>query len=245
MRRFYLGQPEWSPPRVPLQLPLGSGTLGWLITLIRRQKLSVLEVALAPIAQACYDYWRTVGDMDEAADALAVLASLTERKAERLLMPEPPAPEPPEDETEPVAISLPNRYRPLIEFLRKREEAQSQLFFRAMEADPSAYDAPLPWGAALPDQLWLALRRLLQRLTPMPDAIPERRYFSIHARMVEIGEQLRGADAPVPFETVARPARSVLDLLVYFLAMLELWRLNQIEVEICEGEIFLISLLRS
>jgi segregation and condensation protein A len=94
MRRFYIGSPEWSPPRVPLELPIGSGTLGWLITLIRRQRLDVLEVALAPIAQACYDYWRSVGDLDEAADALAVLAHLMERKAERLLMPEPTTPEP-------------------------------------------------------------------------------------------------------------------------------------------------------
>jgi len=234
MRRFYIGQPEWSPPRVPLQLPLGSGTLGWLMTLIRRQKLSVLEVALAPIAQACYDYWRAVGDLDEAADALAVLAYLTERKAERLLMPEPPAPEPVE-ETEPVALCLPERYAPLIDYLREREEAQARLFFRAMEIDPTAYGVPLPWGAALPDQLWLALRRLLQRIAPMPDAIPERRYFSIHARMVEIQEWLRLSDAPQPFETLARTARTVLDLLVYFLAMLELWRLGQIEVEV-KGE---------
>ncbi|MEN3001170.1 MAG: hypothetical protein ABDI19_04920 [Armatimonadota bacterium] len=237
MRRFYIGQPEWSPPRVPLELPFGAGTLGWLITLIRRQKLDVLEVALAPIAQACYNYWCTVGDLDEAADALAVLAYLTERKAERLLMPEPPAPEPIE-EPEPVALCLPQRYVPLIEFLKEREAAQSLLFFRAMAPDPAAYETPLPWGAALPDQLWLALRRLLQRVAPMPDAIPERRYFSIHARMVEIQEQLRRSNAPLPFETLARPARSVLELLVYFLAMLELWRLGQIEVGLEAGEIF-------
>jgi len=236
MRRFYIGSPEWSPPRVPLQLPLGSGTLGWLITLIRRQKLDVLEVALAPIAQACYDYWRTVGDLDEAADALAVLAYLTERKAERLLMPEPPAPEPAED-AEPVPLSMPERYLPLIDYLRACEAAQSQCFYRAIPPDLTAYETVLPWGTGLPDQLWRALRRLLQRVAPMPDAIPERRYFSIHARMVEIQQHLQRAGAPLPFETLAHAARSVLDLLVYFLAMLELWRLGQIEVEVQAGEI--------
>ncbi|GBC93800.1 Segregation and condensation protein A [bacterium HR15] len=240
MRRFYIGQPEWSPPRVPLQLPLGSGTLGWLITLIRRQKLDVLEVALAPIAQACYDYWRTVGDLDEAADALAVLAYLMERKAERLLMPEPPVSELVE-EAEPVALCLPERYIPLIEYLREREAARSQLFFRGMSPDPAAYESPLPWGAMLPDQLWLALRRLLQRAAPIPDAIPERRYFSIHAHMVEIQEQVRRANTPLPFETLARPARSVLELLVYFLALLELWRLGQVEVQVQNGEIMVVS----
>ncbi len=238
MRRFAIGQPEWSPPRVPLQLPLGAGTLGWLLMLIRRQKLDVLEVALAPIAQACYDYWRTVGDLDEAADALAVLANLMERKAERLLSPAPPPAES-EAESEPLAISLPERYQPLIAFLQEREQAQVQIFFRGESPDPAAYELPLEWGVALPDQLWLALRRLLQRWTPMPDAIPERRYFSIHACMVAIQERLQRVNAPQPFEAVAQPAQTVLELLVYFLAMLELWRLGRIEVELQDDEIVL------
>jgi|GEM_PF-815076 len=250
MRRFYIGSPEWSPPRVPLELPIGTGTLGWLITLIRRQRLDVLEVALAPIAQACYDYWQSVGDLDEAADALAVLAYLMERKAERLLMPEPATPEP-ETLEEPVALSLPTRYVPVVEFLREREALQAQHFFRTMEPDAlvsshaadlaPAFDSLLPWGAGLTDQLWLALRRLLQRVEPMPDAIPERRYFSIQARMVEIRHFLRRAGTAQPFEAVAGAARTVLDLLVYFLAMLELWRLGQIEVQIQEGNILLMA----
>ncbi len=250
MRRFYIGSPEWSPPRVPLELPIGTGTLGWLITLIRRQRLNVLEIALAPIAQACYDHWQSVGDLDEAADALAVLAYLMERKAERLLMPEPADPEPDSLE-EPVALSLPTRYIPVVELLRAREASQAQHFFRTMEPDLAAIttqadlapalDSLLPWGAGLTDQLWLALRRLLQRVEPMPDAIPERRYFSIQARMVEIRYSLRRAGTPQSFETVVHSARTVLDLLVYFLAMLELWRLGQIEVQIQEGNIFLMA----
>jgi segregation and condensation protein A len=248
MRRFYIGSPEWSPPRVPLELPIGSGTLGWLITLIRRQRLDVLEVALAPIAQACYDYWRSVGDLDEAADALAVLAHLMERKAERLLMPEPTTPEL-DTLDEPVALSLPTRYAPVVELLRAREASQAQHFFRTMEPDLATIttqagivpplDSLLPWGAGLTEQLWLALRRLLQRVEPMPDAMPERRYFSIQARMVEIRHSLRRAATPQPFETVAHSARTILDLLVYFLAMLELWRLGQIEVQLQEGTILL------
>ena len=99
MRRFHIGSPEWSPPRVPLQLPLGFGSLGWLAHLIRKHKLDLTEVDLAPVAQACYDYWREVGDMDEAGDALATLAYLTERKAQRLLAPDP-EPEPDDEAVE-------------------------------------------------------------------------------------------------------------------------------------------------
>jgi chromatin segregation and condensation protein Rec8/ScpA/Scc1 (kleisin family) len=70
---------------------------------------------------------------------------------------------------------------------------------------------------------------------PVPDAIPHRRYFSLHARMIEIRERLQGAAQPLPFDTLAQDALDVLDLLVSFLAMLELWRLGHIAVSIDEA----------
>jgi chromatin segregation and condensation protein Rec8/ScpA/Scc1 (kleisin family) len=70
---------------------------------------------------------------------------------------------------------------------------------------------------------------------PVPDAIPHRRYFSLHARMIEICERLQGAAQPLPFDTLAQDALDVLDLLVSFLAMLELWRLGHIAVSIDEA----------
>jgi hypothetical protein len=67
---------------------------------------------------------------------------------------------------------------------------------------------------------------------PLPDAIPHRRYFSLHARMIEIRERLQGAAQPLPFDALAEDALDVLDLLVSFLAVLELWRLGHIAVRL-------------
>jgi chromatin segregation and condensation protein Rec8/ScpA/Scc1 (kleisin family) len=126
---------------VPLQLPLGFGSLGWLAYLIRKQKLDLCAVDLAPVAQACYDYWREVGDMDEAADALATLAYLTERKAQRLLAPDP-EPEP-DDEAEWLAPTrLPDAYLQLAEHLRQRESERMQLFFAAARLTPATTNCP-------------------------------------------------------------------------------------------------------
>ncbi len=234
MRCFHIGSVEWSPPRVPLQLPFGFGSLGWLAHLIRKHKLDLLEVDLAPVAEACYAYWREAGDMDEAADALAVVAYLTERKAVRLLAPEP---EPESDEeAESFELSrLPDSYLPILEWLRQREGERMQIFFRGGAIDPREYELPPEFGAALPDQLWLAFKRLLEQRLPPPTAIPHRRYFSIHARMIEIRERLNRALRPIPFDTFASDALDVMDLLVSFLAMLELWRLGQVEVRIDES----------
>jgi hypothetical protein len=59
-----------------------------LVVAVDAAQLDLCVVDLAPVAQACYDYWHEVGDMDEAADALATLAYLAERKAQRLLAPD-------------------------------------------------------------------------------------------------------------------------------------------------------------
>jgi len=50
--------------------------------------------------------------------------------------------------------------------------------------------------------------------------------------MIEIRERLQGAAQPLPFDTLAQDALDVLDLLVSFLAMLELWRLGHIAVRL-------------
>jgi hypothetical protein len=50
--------------------------------------------------------------------------------------------------------------------------------------------------------------------------------------MIEIRERLQSAAQPLPFDTLAQDALDVLDLLVSFLAMLELWRLGHIAVRL-------------
>jgi chromatin segregation and condensation protein Rec8/ScpA/Scc1 (kleisin family) len=120
----------------------------------------------------------------------------------------------------------------LAEHLRQREGERMQLFFRGGAIDPRDYELPPEFGAELPDQLWLAFKRLLEQRMPLPDAIPHRRYFSLHARMIEIRERLQGAAQPLPFDALAEDALDVLDLLVSFLAVLELWRLGHIAVRL-------------
>ncbi|MDW8106889.1 MAG: hypothetical protein RMK45_05350 [Armatimonadota bacterium] len=228
LRRFHIGSPEWAPPRVPLQLPLGFGSLGWLAYLVRKHKLDLLEIDLAPVAHACYEYWHAVGDLDEASDALALLAALAERKAQRLLA--PPSPEPEVDAEWLQPTGLPDFYQAVVAWLREREAEQAQIFFRGGATDPRTYEPPLEFGAALPDHLWLAFQRLLEQRPPVPEVIPHRRYYSLHARMIQIRERVLQATQPLPFDLLAQDATDIIDLLISFLAMLELWRVGQVEV---------------
>jgi len=240
MRRFHIGSTEWAPPRVPIQLPLGEGSLGWLVSLIRRHRLDLLDLQLAPIAEACWAYWQEVGDLDEGGDAVAALAYLTERKAERLLAP-PPEPEP--DEPEPIWTSLPEQYRAAMLDLTELESERALLFFRRAAPDLEDYELPLPFGQLDSERLLLALQSLLKRALPLTEpSLPERPPVSIHARMIEIRHALQQHSRPVPFENLLFAGSSRLEILGYFLAMLELLRLQQIEVELRENEIWMMEL---
>jgi hypothetical protein len=92
--------------------------------------------------------------------------------------------------------------------------------------NPRDYELPPEFGAELPDQLWLAFKRLLEQRMPLPDAIPHPPHTSRCMRwMIEIRERLQGRGAAACRSTrLAEDALDVLDLLVSFLAMLELWR---------------------
>ncbi|MFX6461652.1 hypothetical protein ABTG33_18980, partial [Acinetobacter baumannii] len=85
---------------------------------------------------------------------------LTDRKAQRLLAPEPePSHEEGDEWLEPA--HLPKSYIPVLEWLRQREGDQLQVFFRGGSVDPDDYELPPEFGMELPDQLWLAFKRLL------------------------------------------------------------------------------------
>lgn len=240
MRRFHIGSAEWAPPRVPIQLPLlGEGSLGWLVGLIRRHRLDLLELQLAPIAEACWEYWQEVGDLDEGGDAVAALAYLTERKAERLLA---PPDEPETEEPELLWTSLPEQYRTAMVNLAGLESHRALLFFRRAAPDMEDYELPLPFGQLDSMRLLLALQSLLERALPLDEqTIPERPHVSIHARMIEIRHALQQYNQPTPFERFLPVNGNRIEILGYFLAMLELLRLQQVEVELRENGIWMIG----
>jgi segregation and condensation protein A len=237
MRRFHIGSAEWAPPRVPIQLPLGEGSLGWLVSLIRKHRLDLLDLQLAPIAEACWEYWQEYGDLDEGGDAVAALAYLTERKAERLLAP-PPEPEP--EEPEPLWTSLPQQYRLAMSHLTELESERADLFFRRAAPDLEDYELPLPFGQLDAKRLLLALHSLLERALPLTEpSLPERPHVSIHARMIEIRHWMNQSNEPASFEQLLPANSSRIEILSYFLALLELLRLQQIEVELREDGIWM------
>lgn len=224
-----------SPPPIEIRAPNFEGSLGMLFACVRDRKIELLDVPLAPICAAYFEYLIEQPDanLDEAAAALVALAYLLERKAWLLL----PSPEPgPEelDALEPIASSI-AEYGSVIEVLRVWQAERERHFFRSPGSGPNAYELPYVLEDVSTGDLAVAFERLLETASPSkvdpPDADERPLSEVIRAVLLAVSDRWR------PLSQLLPPTYSRLDAVYWFLAILELIRLGQVTVRVRDDDV--------
>ena len=224
-----------SPPPIHVETAVFAGSLGTLFSFVRDHKVDLMEIPLFPICEAYFAYMLSaqVNDLDEAAAALSALAYLLERKAWMLL----PVPEVEPDYEEPMELDEPtsHEYRLAIEALALWQEERSHMFFRSSEAGPDLYELPYTLHNVSGEDLARAMQRLLAKATPetvRPLNRP-RRSLSDHMKLVllSIGSTWRSLEMLLtsPFTRE--------DVVYWFLGLLELMRLGQVQARFHEEDV--------
>lgn len=239
----------------PVHLPIFEGPLDLLLHLIEREELDITEVSLVTVTD---QYLRAIEGMQEIqpgalADFLVVAARLVYIKSRSLL----PQPRPPEEEEEadPGDALIQQlldyrRFKAVAGNLRLREEAGLRAFVRL--APPPQMERKLDLSHLTLDKLAGAVQRALRRI---PNEPPPPR---VHAYPISVADQIavvraklagtasgNGSPAgPVRFSRLLSQSRSRLEVVVTFLAVLELIKQREIAAEQEEafGEIVLRSL---
>ena len=234
----------------PVSLPIFDGPIGLLLHLIEREELDITEVSLVAITD---QYLRAIEAMqdvepDALADFLVVAARLLYIKSRGLL----PHPEDEEDEEESQSEGL---IQQLLDYRRFRAAA-GELRLRASiglrtsgRLAPPQLDRRLDLSALTIEKLADAAQRALNNL-PSEPALPSVRSYPITvAEKIEaIRKRLKGqwgrngaSSSAVPFSTLLSQSRSRLEVIVTFLAVLELIKQKEIAAEQEEtfGEIML------
>jgi len=216
-----------------VRLTLFEGPLDLLLQLVENRELDITRVSLGLVTGQCLQHIRELPTVkvDELSEFLVIAAQLLLVKS-RLLLPWPQAC-PPEPEQEEAGHSLLQqlrayrRYKVAAQQLREREERGWRAFVRSsLPAFP-----PVPEGTVSPAELLSTLQRPLSLQPPAPPVSDVVSPITVSiADQISVVRERVGRSEPCYFRCLFSTASSRLEMIVTFLALLELVRLGEIVV---------------
>jgi segregation and condensation protein A len=214
-----------------VRLPTFEGPLDLLLHLIAEHELDILDIPIAFVTQKYVEYITLMQELniDVASEYLVMAATLAHIKSKMLL------PTPPDDQDEEGELELDPRaelVRRLLEYQKYKEVAE-QLGGRSLlgrDVFPRGAPAPSIEGPAPLAQVSLfklldAFQSVLERAKTTLDHEIDFERFSITDRIIQLADVLRNAGR-LPFERLFAGQQSRAELIVTFLALLEMTRLR-------------------
>jgi segregation and condensation protein A len=218
---------------LPVRLAHFEGPLDLLLHLCRENKVDLTDIPIAAITEQYLTYldmMRTL-NLEVAGEFLVVAATLLHIKS-RLLLPVEESPEGEEGED-------PRRelVQQLLEYqkfkeaglaLRGLEERRSSIFARESLGPEGPPRTDFPLEVSMFDLL-AALRRVIDQMPKTQQVVLEPDHLSVAQRIAEVLEMM-AAGGEMRFEELVRGAREVGEVVVTFLAVLELVRLRLVRI---------------
>lgn len=207
------------------------GPLDQLLRLAQDGQVDLAALPLGDIAAEYLARTRQELDPDEVTETIWLLAALVELKARALLPQPPPEEEPAAEDAGQLEELLEERlaayraFRDVTTALRALEAYQQRVFLRP----PEQPDEPLLSGISLAD-LCRAFQEVLARGQERGAEIPPEG-ITVAERMAAILALLAAHPQGVPFDALFPAEATRLEIVVTFLALLELVRLLRVRVE--------------
>jgi segregation and condensation protein A len=218
------------PEPLRVQLEIFEGPLDLLLHLIKKNEVDIYDI---PIARIADQYLEVLGvleqlNLDLAGEYLVMAATLMHIKSRMLL---PPVEGEDEEEEDPRAelvqqLEEYRRFREAAAHLAERDVLGRDVFARPAAARPAESTGPPPLRELTLADLVDALREVLKRLPSESAHAVEGERISVADRIPWILGRLR--DGVVEFEDLFPPGASRREVIVTFLALLELVRLRAV-----------------
>jgi segregation and condensation protein A len=237
--------PAAPPERVftghPVRLPIFEGPLDLLLYLIERDEIDIFDIPIEHITNEYLQYLAQLGtlNIDVCGEFLVMAAQLLEIKSRMLLPQHERPPEEQEEAGDPRAELVARlleyrRYKLVAEELRARAELQQYVFSRGLllaGEEPSPDQRPhLMLGEVSAFDLWAAFQNVLSRVREPASGEVVRPRFTVAQKMAAIAARLRWATEGIRFEQLFDEEATRAEVIVIFLALLELIRLRRVRV---------------
>jgi segregation and condensation protein A len=220
-----------------VKLEIFEGPLDLLLYLIKRDEIDIYEISIERITRQYLEYLQAFKELkiDVAGEFVVMAANLIYLKSRSLL---PVDQQPPEEDVEEDDPRW-DLIRQLIEYkkfkeaaaqLHVRELEQERIFARDAGSNAAVADAPLRLAEVGIFQLIHAFQNVIKRVEAREDLgeiFSER--FSVSDKIEMILHRV-GDGAPISFSELFGEIVSRLEIVVTFLALLELVRLKQVRV---------------
>ncbi len=252
--RVFTGHPVALPPVSGASADSGTsafeGPLDLLLYLIGRDEIDIFDIPIEHITSQYLDHLAGLESLniEVAGEFLVMAAQLLEIKS-RMLLPQPERPEEDEDEAgDPRAALVARlieyrRYKAVADELRARAELQRFVFSRhhltngngngnGHHLQPSLGERPyLMLNEVSGFDLWAAFQSVLNRAKEVAaSGEVVRPRFTVGQKIAAIASRLRWAEEGIGFLDLFDEGATLVEVIVTFLALLELIRLRRARV---------------
>jgi segregation and condensation protein A len=219
-----------SRPGVEVTLEKFQGPLDLLLHLIARDEIDIRDIPIAHITQQFLHYLEMMRllDLEVSGEFLVMAATLMRIKARLLL----PTEEPPEgDELDPREELVRRlleykQYKEVAGTLRDKEQKRSLIYERG-QIPADSETGPLPLASVTLFDLLDALDRVLTRMPERNVIEMEAEQYDVEEKMALVAGMVRDSQR-LAFDRVLSDCRSRMEVIVTFLALLELLRMGRV-----------------
>jgi len=225
------------PEDVPrIQLPTFEGPLDLLLYLIKRDKIDIHDIPIAPITRRYMEYLELMKELnlDVAGEFMVMAATLIHIKSKMLVPVDPTEAEGEEDAEDPREALVQRllefqRYKEAAGILHEKGQIRAATWTRPETVLPVFDDAGEEMLEAGLFDLISAFKELLDRRKTLLAHEVESEGKSIEQRMEEVLVLLKEGQS-IEFLELFESAAGKADMIVTFLALLELIRLKRVKV---------------
>lgn len=223
-----------------ISLPIFEGPFDLLFHLIEKNEVDIYDIPIAHITAQYLDYIQTMQkmDLDVASEFLVMAANLVAIKA-KMLLPKPPKEVPeqeaevdPRDELVERLLEY-KKFKYVADHLKEREKSWERVYTR-----PNEDEMYLQFFSEENPLEGIEMVNLLDALKDVLDRLDEKEFvgevareeFSIRDKMKEINRRLVFQPNGIVFKELFRGRTTKVEVVVTFLALLELIKLRKIQV---------------
>ena len=228
-------------PNFRIELPNFEGPLDLLLFLVKKHELDVLDLPIAFVTERYLDYISVMQELnlDVAAEYLVMAATLAHIKS-KMLLPKPPEDQEddPEDEIDPRAELIRRlleyqKYRQVAEELGSRGVAGRDVFKRGATIAKATGAPPLAPTSLF--KLIDAFQKVAKRLQGDLSLEVDVERITIQERTTQLVEILT-SKPKLEFESLFEGIRTKYDIVVTFLALLEMAKMRRLRIYQSEPE---------